>query len=73
MIVVKSFCVTIIEVEPLQGMFPLPVIGPLSLLKESSLNHQGKLMFKWVYWNMLLRGIPIPLGPEMSMTGKKTD
>ena len=60
------------EVQPLEGKFPLPVLGPMSLLKESHLNHQGKLMFKWVYWNMLLKGYRIPLGPDMSMIGKKT-
>ncbi len=57
------------DTEPLPGKFPYS-IGPLGLLKESHLNHVGKLAFRWVYWNMLLPGRPIPLPAEMSMTGK---
>ena len=61
------------EVEPLPGKFPLPLVGPMSLMEESRINHLGKLAFKWVYWNMLLPGRDIPLvGPQMSMTGKHT-
>lgn len=59
------------ETEPLPGEFPLPGIGPLSLLKESSMNHYGKLMFRWVYWNILLRGMELPIGSSMSMAGKR--
>ncbi len=58
------------DVEPLPGKFPIPGIGPLPLLKESRMNHWGKLFFRWVYWNMLLRGRPIPIPAEMSMAGK---
>lgn len=36
------------ETEPLEGSFPLPFLGPMSLLKESRLNHWGKLGFRWV-------------------------
>jgi sulfide:quinone oxidoreductase len=62
------------EVEPLPGKFPVPGIGPFSLLKESRMNHWGKLMFRWIYWNMLLKGIEIPfLGSQMSMSGKRKD
>jgi sulfide:quinone oxidoreductase len=58
--------------EPVEGTFPIPGVGPLSLLKESRMNHLGKHAFKWIYWNMLLKGIPIPLvKPQMSMKGKK--
>ncbi|MFK7925975.1 MAG: NAD(P)/FAD-dependent oxidoreductase, partial [Bacteroidia bacterium] len=46
--------------EPVAGNFPLPQIGPLKLLKETRVNHLGKMAFKWVYWNMLLKGRPIP-------------
>ena len=60
------------ETEPLPGTFPLPVVGPMSLLKESRLNHLGKLAFEWVYWHMLLTDKPIPVSTAMSMTGKKT-
>ena len=58
--------------EPLEGTFPIPGIGPLKLLKESLFNHWGKLAFRWIYWNMLLKGIPIPMvSRNMSTKGKK--
>lgn len=56
--------------EPLPGVYPLPLIGPFSLLKESRINHFGKLLFKWIYWNILLRGRKLPVTDHMSMTGK---
>ncbi len=60
------------DLEPLPGRFPFPVIGPLPLLKPSRLNHIGKLAFRWIYWNRLLKGKPIPFIPaRMSMAGKK--
>ena len=59
------------DVEPLPGKFPLPGLGPLSLLQESRLNHYSKMMFRWVYWNLLLRGAELPLEPQMSMCGKR--
>ncbi len=46
--------------EPVSGTFPFSKIGPLQLLKESRINHMGKLAFRWIYWNMLLKGTPIP-------------
>lgn len=58
------------DVEPLPGMFPLPGFGPFSLLKESPANHWGKMMFKWVYWNILLKGGEMPFESQMSMAGK---
>jgi sulfide:quinone oxidoreductase len=59
------------EVEPLPGRFPF-ALGPMSLLKESRLNHLGKLAFRWAYWNMLLPGHDIPgIAPRMSMVGKR--
>jgi len=57
--------------EPLMGKFPIPVIGPLPLLKESRLNHMGKLAFRWIYWNLLLKGRWIPIPSLMSMAGKR--
>jgi len=59
--------------EPLRGVFPLPAIGPMPLLKESRLNHLGKLGFEWAYWWMLLPGRPLPLPGRMSMKGKKEE
>ena len=49
------------DVEPLPGKYPLPGIGPFSLLKETEANHWGKLMFKWTYWNVLLPGRDLPI------------
>ncbi len=57
--------------EPLPGEFPLPGIGPFTLLGESRINHYGKLMFRWVYWKLLLRGMELPIESEMSMAGKR--
>jgi sulfide:quinone oxidoreductase len=60
------------EIQPVPGKFPLPVIGPMSLLKETRLNHLGKLAFKHIYWNMLLPARPLPLvGSRMSILGKQ--
>ncbi len=59
------------DTEPLTGTFPFPVVGPMKLLGESRANHLGKLAFRWVYWNMLLPGRPIPLPAHMTMAGKK--
>jgi sulfide:quinone oxidoreductase len=59
-------------VEPLPGSFPLPVLGPFTLLGETTINHWGKLAFKWIYWNILLKGRDIPtVHSQMSMRGKK--
>ncbi|MCH8144947.1 MAG: NAD(P)/FAD-dependent oxidoreductase [Gemmatimonadetes bacterium] len=61
------------ETEPLPGKFPLPVLGPMSLLKESRLNHWGKMAFRWIYWHLLLRGRDLPgVSPQMTMRGKRT-
>jgi sulfide:quinone oxidoreductase len=58
------------DTEPLPGTYPLPGIGPMRLLRESHLNHWGKLAFRWLYWHMLLPGRPLPLPAHMSMAGK---
>ena len=59
------------DTEPLPGTFPLPGIGPFGLLKNTKINHYGKIMFRWVYWHMLLKGKELPIEPEMTMAGKK--
>ncbi|HCT30931.1 MAG TPA: oxidoreductase [Bacteroidales bacterium] len=59
------------DVEPLPGVYPVPVIGPMSLLKPTRINHFGKLAFRWIYWNMLLKGRDLPVSTHMSMKGKK--
>ena len=62
------------DIQPVPGKFPLPVIGPMTLLGESRLNHLGKLAFKPIYWHMLLPGRHIPLvGSQMSTRGKRMD
>ncbi len=62
------------ETEPLTGTFPFPLVGPMSLLTETRLNHLGKLAFRWIYWNLLLKGRPIPLIPSaMSKMGKRIE
>ncbi len=58
------------DTEPLPGKYPLPGIGPFSLLKETEANHWGKMMFKWTYWNLLLPGRELPLEAQMSLAGK---
>ena len=58
------------DTQPLTGRYPLPVVGPLGLLKETRANHLGKLAFRWIYWNVLLPGRPLPLPALMSMAGK---
>ena len=58
------------DVEPYPGAFPLPLLGPFRLLGESYINHFGKLAFGWMYWNLMLKGIDIPLPNEFNMIGK---
>ena len=58
------------DTEPLAGSYPVPRLGPFGLLRESKQNHWGKLAFRWMYWNMLLPGRPMPLPAHMSMAGK---
>ncbi|MCP4371380.1 MAG: NAD(P)/FAD-dependent oxidoreductase [Deltaproteobacteria bacterium] len=56
--------------EPLPGKFPFPGMGPFSLLGDSYMNYWGKMMFKWVYWNMMLKGVELPLEQQLTMAGK---
>jgi sulfide:quinone oxidoreductase len=57
------------DVEPLPGHFPGPV--GLPLMKESHLNHLGKLLFQWFYWHSLLPGRDIPgVHSAMPTSGK---
>jgi sulfide:quinone oxidoreductase len=60
------------EIEPVFGRFPFAHLGPMRLLRESRLNHLGKLAFRWIYWNVLLPGRDIPaVGPRLSLKGKE--
>jgi sulfide:quinone oxidoreductase len=56
--------------EPVPGHYPSKVGMPL--LKESRLNHLGKLMFQSFYWHALLPGRDVPgIGPDMPLAGKR--
>jgi len=59
------------DTEPLPGTFPLPGVGPFGLLKNTKINHYGKVMFRWIYWHILLKGKEMPIEPHMTMAGKK--
>ncbi len=59
------------ETEPLPGTYPLPGIGPFGLLKNTKVNHYGKIMFRWIYWHLLLKGKELPVESDMTMAGKK--
>ncbi|MDU8885559.1 FAD/NAD(P)-binding oxidoreductase [Yeosuana sp. MJ-SS3] len=60
--------------EPVKGTFPFAGIGPLSLLKETYMNHMGKLAFRWIYWNMLIKGKHIPfVSATMDTAGKQIE
>lgn len=61
------------DYEPLPGKYPYAGVGPMSLLKESRINHFGKLAFRWIYWNILMPGRSMPVPPLMSLKGKKTE
>ena len=58
------------DTEPLTGKYPVPIVGPFGLLRESTANHWGKLAFRWMYWHLLLPGRPIPL-PAAHVDGRQ--
>lgn len=71
----KSFLIDFnYNVEPLPGKFPLPAAGPFSLLKETKLNHLGKMAFRSLYWTRLVKHKPLaPFGlvtNKMTLRGK---
>jgi sulfide:quinone oxidoreductase len=56
--------------EPVGGHYPSAV--GLPLLKESRMNHLGKLMFQSFYWHALLKGRDMPgIAPAMPSSGKR--
>ncbi len=59
------------DTEPLPGSFPFPGLGPFGLLKVTRTNHYGKLLFRWIYWHILLKGKDMPIESDMQMAGKK--
>ena len=57
--------------EPVTGRFP-GRLG-LPLLRQSRLNHAGRLAFSWLYWHVLLPGREIPtVGSPMPAAGKRS-
>jgi len=57
------------DTEPVTGRFP-GRLG-LPLLRQSRLNHLGKLGFGWLYWHVLLPGRDIPaVRSQMPTAGK---
>jgi len=64
------------EVEPLPGNFPIPGIGPFGLLKDTKINHMGKMAFRNLYWKKLLRGKPLApfnlVRNKLQLAGKDT-
>lgn len=61
------------EHEPLPGHYPVPGIGPFTLLEESAMNYDGKMLFRWAYWNVLLRGHDLPFPTPYTSAGKRAD
>jgi sulfide:quinone oxidoreductase len=60
------------DLEPLPGRYPVDHLGPLPLLRESRLNHLGKLLFQWVYWHVLLPGRAVPgVSPQLHRSTKE--
>jgi len=59
------------KIEPLPGKFPMPKLGPFSLLKETTANWYGKLAFEPLYWNVLLDGKHLGMPPTLVMAGKQ--
>ena len=60
------------DVEPVEGTFPFAGIGPFGLLKETTMNHLGKLAFRPMYWYLLLKGRPMPfITTQLTLRGKK--
>ncbi|MEX0673910.1 MAG: FAD/NAD(P)-binding oxidoreductase [Gaiellaceae bacterium] len=58
------------DLEPVPGHYPAAV--GLPLLRESRLDHLGKLAFQWLYWHALLPGRELPgIGPTMPRAGKR--
>jgi sulfide:quinone oxidoreductase len=58
------------DTEPVTGRFPGR--AGLPLLRESRLNHLGKLAFGWLYWHVLLPGREIPaVRSKMPAAGKR--
>ena len=58
------------KIEPLPGKFPFPGMGPFDLLGDSFINYIGKMMFRWTYYNLMLKGSHLPLENQFVLAGK---
>lgn len=58
------------KIEPLPGRYPMPKLGPFTLLHETKMNWYGKLGFESLYWNVLLAGKHLGAPPTLVMAGK---
>ncbi|NTV60403.1 MAG: NAD(P)/FAD-dependent oxidoreductase [Chlorobiaceae bacterium] len=58
------------RIEPLPGKYPMPKLGPFTLLHETKMNWYGKLGFEPLYWNVLLAGRHLGAPPTLVMAGK---
>lgn len=55
------------DTEPAQGgRYPLPGVGPFTVLEDTRINRQGKAAYRWMYWKALLPGKPIPVPTRLS-------
>ena len=52
------------------GNLPVPGVGPLPSIKESRMNHMGKLAFRWIYWNVLLKEHTFRFCNQWAKSGK---
>ena len=59
------------ETQPLPGSYPLPFFGPLRLLKETRMNHWGKLAFRLIYWYLMMPARYLPISRHFSLRGKR--
>ena len=50
-------------------IYPIYSAVNISLLKDTEMNHMAKLMFKWAYFNLLLKGVWLG-PPSLMMEGK---
>ena len=48
------------DTEPMTGKYPVPISGRSVCWRRRG-RTMGKLAFRWMYWNVLLPGRPIPL------------
>ncbi len=60
------------DTEPLTGKYPVPVVGPFSLLKETAHQPPGQAGVPLDVLERAAARPPVPLPAHMSMAGKHT-